>query len=102
MNLRALSYEGARIRDVKNHLGARALDINGDAVGGATSSKVNGWGICCVKTGQWLRGTWPRFILGNKRKRGIQYGRKLSLLEGFVTVQSGDDGPGLEVALRVK
>ena len=36
LNLRALSYEGARIRDVKNHLGVRALDLNGDAVGGAT------------------------------------------------------------------
>ena len=41
-----------------------------------------------MKLGQWLRGTWPRFILSNKPKNGVRYGRKLSLLEGFARVQS--------------
>ena len=35
-----------------------------------------------------MRGTWPKFILSNKKVRGIKYGRKLTLLEGYATLQA--------------
>ena len=42
----------------------------------------------CLKTGEWFRESWPKFILENKKVRGIQYGRKLTLLEGFTSLQA--------------
>ena len=84
----ALRQKGGEIKDPKNHLPARALDLHGDAAGGDTKSKVKGWGVCCLKSGEWMRGTWPKLILTNKKVRGIQFGRKLTLLEGYATLQA--------------
>ena len=55
--------------------------MHGDAAGGDTQDKLKGWGVCCLETGEWRRQTWPKFILNNKKVRGIKYGRKLTLLE---------------------
>ena len=41
-----------------------------------------------MKSGEWLRGTWPKIILSHQKVRGIKYGRKLSLLEGYATLQA--------------
>ena len=88
LQLRALRQKGGKIKDPKNHLPARALDLHGDAAGGDTKSKVKGWGVCCLRSGEWMRGTWPKFISTNKKVRGIQFGRKLTLLEGYATLQA--------------
>ena len=88
LNLRALRQRGGRIMDPMSHLPARALDLHGDAAGGDTNDKRKGWGVCCLRTGEWNRESWPKFILDNKMVRGIQYGRKLTLLEGFTSLQA--------------
>ena len=74
--------------DPREHLPARALDVHGDAAGGDTQDKLKGWGVCCLETGEWRRQTWPKFILNNKKVRGIKYGRKLTLLEGYTSLQA--------------
>ena len=74
--------------DPREHLPARALDVHGDAAGGDTQDKLKGWGVCCLETGEWRRQTWPKFILNNNKVRGIKYGRKLTLLEGYTSLQA--------------
>ena len=88
LNLRVLGSKGGEIMDPKDHLPARALDLHGDAAGGDTSDKLKGWGVCCLKTGEWKRKAWPKFILTNKKIKGINYGRKLTLLEGYTSLQA--------------
>ena len=88
LNLRALSQRGGKIMDPREHLPARALDVHGDAAGGDTLDKLKGWGVCCLETGEWKRKAWPKFILTNKKVRGIKYGRKLTLLEGYTSLQA--------------
>ena len=88
LNLRVLGSEGGEIMDPKAHLPARAVDLHGDAAGGATSDKLKGWGVCCLETKEWRRRTWPKFILNNIKIKGIQYGRKLTMLEGFTSLQA--------------
>ena len=72
LNLRALSQRGGEIMDPMKHLPARALDVHGDAAGGDTLDKLKGWGVCCLRTGEWSRESWPKFILNNVRVRGVK------------------------------
>ena len=65
----------------------RALELFPDAAGGATSSKVKGWGCVCITLKEHAHGVWPRFILENKVRNGQTWGRRLSVLEGFGAAQ---------------
>ena len=87
LNLRASSLEGTFIPDPTQYFPRRALELFPDAAGGATSSKVKGWGCVCITLKEHAHGVWPRFILENTERNGQTWGRRLSVLEGFGAAQ---------------
>ena len=87
LNLRASSLEGSFITDPTGYFPARALQLFPDAAGGATESKVKGWGCVCPDLKEHAHGVWPEYILRNTRRSGQTWGRRLSVLEGFGAAQ---------------
>ena len=89
LQLRVLQGCGGRkIPIPEDYLVSTALVINTDAAGGASSKEDQGWGVVNLSTMEWARGSWPKFILKNSVHMGAQWGRRLSVLEGFTGVLS--------------
>ena len=70
MNLKSSSIEGTFIPDLTPYFPRRALELFPDAAGGATSSKVKGWGLVCITLKEHAHGVWPTYILENKERNG--------------------------------
>ena len=88
LNLRALSLEGNFIPDPQAWFPKTAVELFPDAAGGDSGDSRKGWGCCNPKTGEYIRGVWPDFILQNKLRNGRKWGRRLSVLEGYGGAQA--------------
>ena len=87
LNLRASSLEGTFIPDTTPYSPRRAIELFPDAAGGATNSKVKGWGCVCITLKEHVHGVWLKLILEKKERNGQTWGRKLSVLAGFGAAQ---------------
>ena len=83
LNMRALGIEGAFITDPDSWFPRWVVELFPDAAGGDTKDVEKGWGCCYPKKMEYVRGVWPKFIHENTIRNGRQYGRSLTLLEGF-------------------
>ena len=88
LNLRALSLEGNFIPNPQAWFPRTAVELFPDAAGGDSADREKGWGCCNPKTGEYITGVWPDYILQNVCRNGRTWGRRLTVLEGYGGAQA--------------
>jgi hypothetical protein len=86
--LQELSLEGNFIPDPQAWFPTTAVELFPDAACRDSGDSRKGWGCCNPRTGEYIRGVWPDYILKNEVRNGRKWGRALSIWEGYGWIYS--------------